>query len=61
MRFFHAEMLHLLHRAGKGSHFVTRDPHDPSPMTQSQTTTKSITTTHESWWVHDYIVSSPSL
>jgi len=32
---------------------LTRDPHDPSPTTQSQTMAKSITTTHESWWVHD--------
>ena len=37
---------------------LTLDPHDPWPMTQSQTWHESITTTHELWWVHDYWICS---
>jgi len=52
-------------RADNGSHILTRDPRDPSvswPVTRMtrdswpspRTRHESITTTYESWWVHDY-------
>ena len=52
-------------RAENGSHFVTRDPRDASvswpltrmtldPLPSPRPWHESITTTHESWWVHDY-------
>ena len=65
MSAFLDHLVDTLSRADSGPHFVTRDLRDPSvswpvtrmnrdPWPSPRPWHESITTTYESWWVHDY-------